>query len=343
MTSPVPSKSTVETAQPNPVPASEFPDRVSDAFAIGESLRQAQQVLIVSHVRPDGDAIGSLLGLGLSLQVAGKKVQMVLADGVPMAFRHLAGSAQITKQPKGPFDLVTVVDASDLSRVGKALEGLPAPDVNIDHHITNLNFARLNLVEPKSVATSAILAERLPEWGLPVTPEIASALLTGIISDTLGFRTSNMTAKTLRLAANLMEIGTDMPELYNRALVRRSFAATRYWAIGLNRMERQGRLVWTSLTQADRAAIDYPGNDDADLINILSSIEEIDVAVIFVEQRGGKVKISWRAVPGINVSAVALTFGGGGHAAAAGAEIHGSLAEVREKVLKATSDMLELV
>jgi bifunctional oligoribonuclease and PAP phosphatase NrnA len=333
----------MEPGKPNPALSDGDTKQVSDSFAIGENLRQAQQVLIVSHVRPDGDAIGSLLGLGLSLQQTGKKVQMVLADGVPVAFRHLAGSGQITKQPKGPFDLIAVVDASDLPRVGKALDGLPGPDVNIDHHITNLNFARLNLVEPKAVATSAILAEHLPEWGLPITPEIASALLTGIISDTLGFRTSNMTAKTLRIAANLMEIGTDMPELYNRALVRRSFAATRYWAVGLNRMERQGRLVWTSLTQADRAAIDYPGNDDADLINILSSIEEIDVAVIFVEQRGGRVKMSWRAVPGIDVSAVALTFGGGGHAAAAGAEIQGSLAEVQAKVLQATASMLELV
>lgn len=316
---------------------------LADSFAIGESLRQAQRVLVVSHVRPDGDAVGSLLGLGMSLQGIGKNVQMVLADGVPPAFRHLPGHDLICKQAKGVFDLVAVVDASDLQRVGKALDGIPGPDINIDHHLTNLNFARLNLVEPHAVATSAILAEHLPEWGLPVTAEIASALLTGIISDTLGFRTSNMTAKTLRLAANLMDIGPDMPELYNRALVRRSFAATRYWGLGLSHIEHQDRLVWTSLTLADRSAINYPGNDDADLINILSSIEEMDVAVIFVEQRGGKVKVSWRAVPGVDVSAVALTFGGGGHAAAAGAEIQGSLVEVQNRVIQATLPLLELV
>ncbi len=321
-----------------------LPDsRPSDSLAIGESLRQANRILVASHIRPDGDAIGSLLGLGMSLQQIGKDVQMVLADGVPGAFRHLAGAAQIVKAPSGEFDRVVVVDASDLARVGKALNGTLQPDVNIDHHITNLNFARLNLVEPQAVATSAILAEHMPEWGLPVTPEIAAALLTGIISDTLGFRTSNMTPNTLRLAANLMEIGTDMPELYNRALVRRSFAATRYWAAGLGRLERQGRLAWTSLTLADRAAVNYPGNDDADLINILSSIEEIDIAVIFIEQRGGKVKISWRAVPGLDVSGIALSFGGGGHPAAAGAEIAGTLEEVQARVLQATLPLLEVV
>ncbi|HEX9013138.1 MAG TPA: DHHA1 domain-containing protein, partial [Anaerolineaceae bacterium] len=106
--------------------------------------------------------------------------------------------------------------------------------------------------------------------------------------------------------------------------------------------ERQDRLVWTSLTLADRAAVGYPGNDDADLINILSSIEEADIAVIFVEQRAGKVKVSWRSVPGFDVSQVALQFGGGGHPAAAGAEIAGTLEEVQPRVLQATVPLLQI-
>ncbi len=315
---------------------------IAASLEIGEKLNRANRIRVVSHVRPDGDAVGSLLGLGWSLTTAGKTVQMVLADGVPSSFRHLPGSSLVSKQPTGEFDLTTVLDASDLLRVGKAIEPGVIPDINIDHHITNLYFARTNLVEPQAVATSAILAEHIHQWGLPITPEVASALLTGIISDTLGFRTSNMTPQALRLAANLMEIGTDMPELYNRALVRRSFNATRYWGAGLSRLERKGRLVWTSVTLADRAAVDYPGNDDADLVNILSSIEESDIAVIFVEQRGGKVKVSWRAVPGIDVSQVALKFGGGGHAAAAGAEIPGALQDIQDQVLQATQALLEL-
>ena len=237
------------------MPAKRMSRERSASLEIGESLNQAARVLVVSHVRPDGDAVGSLLGMGLSLLATGKTVQMVLADGVPGSFRHLPGSSLVKKKPEGESDLTIVLDASDLLRVGRAIDPDGVPGINIDHHITNLNFARINLVEPAAVATSAILAEHLPEWGLPITPEVASALLTGIISETLGFRTSNMTPKALRLAATLMEIGPDMPELYNRALVRRSFNATRYWAAGLSRLERRGRLVWTSLTLADRA---YP-------------------------------------------------------------------------------------
>lgn len=312
-----------------------------DYQPIGHRLHDAQKVLIVSHIHPDGDAIGSLLGLGLALQSAGKNVQMVLTDGISKSFRHLAGSDRVVRRPSGEFDTVIVVDCSDLARAGEALNGYATADINIDHHVTNLNFARLNLVVPTAVATSAILAEYLPAWGFEVSPEIAAALLTGLISDTIGFRTSNMTPEALRLAASLMEIGTNLPELYNRALVRRSFDAARYWGAGLSRLEQKGRMVWTSLTLADRAAVNYPGNDDADLINILSTIDESDIAIIFVEQRGGKVKVSWRGVPGVDVSQVALRFGGGGHAAASGAEITGSLAEIQQRVLDETMPLLQ--
>ncbi len=313
-----------------------------DHQEIGERLKNAGSVVIFSHIRPDGDAVGSLLGLGLALQEAGKRVQMVLSDGVPSSFHHLPASDQVVRRPSGEYDLAVVVDCSDTLRVGPALDGYSRPDINIDHHITNLNFATMNLVEPKAVATSAILGDYLPHWGFPITPPVAAALLTGLISDTLGFRTSNMTPHALRLAADLMELGTDLPELYSQALVRRSFQAARYWGQGLSRLQRQDRLVWTSLTLEDRLVADYPGKDDADLINILSSIEDADISVIFVEQKKGKVKVSWRSQPGFDVSQIALSFGGGGHAAASGAEISGSLAEVQEKVLAQTVALLKV-
>ncbi len=309
--------------------------------AIGRSLREAQRILVVSHVRPDGDAVGSLLGLGLALEQASKEVQMVLADGVPSSFRGLEGARRVLRKPQGSFDLIALVDCADLTRVGGALEGLPPPDINIDHHVTNLNFAKLNLVAPEEVATSAILAEHLPGWGFELSRAVASALLTGIVSDTLGFRTSNMTPKALRLAAILMERGANLPELYNRALSRRSFQAARYWGEGLSRLQRDGRMVWTTLTLDDRQRADYSGNDDADLVNVLSAIDDHDIAVIFIEQNDNKVKVSWRSVPGYDVSKLAIKFGGGGHPAAAGAEIPGRLEDVQREVLNATRALLD--
>lgn len=310
---------------------------------IRERLTKARNVVIASHVRPDGDAVGSLLGLGLALKDAGKSVQMVLADGVPSSFKHLEGSELITKKPEGEHDTFITVDCADLKRVGKVFEDFGQPDINIDHHITNEKFGKLNLIEAEEVATAAILTNHLREWGYEITKPIAAALLTGIVTDTLGFRTSNTNPSALRLCADLMETGADMPDLYMRSLVRKSFPAAKYWGAGLSSLEHKNGVVWATLTLADRKRSGYGGNDDADLINLISAIDGNKVGMIFVQQSDSHVKISWRALePGIDVSQVAKYFNGGGHAAAAGADIPGAMSEIQPLVLEKTRDMLGL-
>jgi phosphoesterase RecJ-like protein len=161
-------------------------------------------------------------------------------------------------------------------------------------------------------------------------------LLNGIITDTLGFRTINMTPQVLHTAARLMEAGADLPTLYYNALHKRSFITARLWGVGLSKLKQEGPIVWTSLTRQDRQSVGYPGRDDGDLINLVSSIEEAAVAMIFVEQSNGTVKVSFRSQSGVDVSRVAQSFGGGGHKAAAGAQIEGPLEDVQNRVLQAT-------
>ncbi len=309
--------------------------------AIKARFSAANSILVVSHVRPDGDAIGSLLALGLALQGAGKTVQMVLNDGAPASFRHLPGCEQIRKEPQGEVDLFITVDCADFRRTGKQFESFRKPDINIDHHVTNERFGQINLIEAEAVATAAILTDHLPAWGLTVTPAVAAALVTGIVTDTLGFRTSNTTPASLRQTALLMETGIDMPDLYSRALLRHSYPAARYWGAGLSSLKTEDGIVYATLTMADRKAAGYGGNDDADLINFISSIEEHSIGMIFVEQHDKHVKISWRALQsGIDVSKIAKQFDGGGHAAAAGADIAGTLEEIQPRVLQATRALL---
>jgi bifunctional oligoribonuclease and PAP phosphatase NrnA len=311
--------------------------------AIKERLDNSKKIIIASHVRPDGDAIGSMLGFGLALINSGRSVQMVLVDGIPSSFKHLEGSDLIVREPGREYDTFITVDCADFRRVGKSFENFDPPDINIDHHITNEKFGKLNLIEPQEVATAAILANHLPAWGLRITKPVADALLTGIITDTLGFRTSGTNPSALRLCAMLMETGSNMPDLYMRSLVHKSFPAARYWGAGLSRLEQENGIVWGTLTLDDRKQAGYGGNDDADLINLISAIHGNKVGMIFVEQSDNHVKISWRALEeGVDVSSIAKEFGGGGHAAAAGADVPGDLNDVQRLVLRATREELGL-
>jgi bifunctional oligoribonuclease and PAP phosphatase NrnA len=310
---------------------------------IRKRIAAAQTIMVTTHLRPDGDALGALLGLGLALEATGRAVHMVSLDGVPSTFKHLPGSARVLNKPKGPYDLTIAVDCADHTRAGDVFEGLGQPGINIDHHITNDNFAEINLIEVGQAATCAILFDHLTEWGLALTYDIASALLTGIITDTLGFRTTSTTPHVLRQAADLLETGVDMSELYMRGLVRKSFNAARYWGAGLSSLQHLDGITWATLKLEDRQVSGYSTNDDADLINMLSAVDDSSVAIIFVEQHHGKVKISWRAQkPGLDVAAVAQQFGGGGHKAASGAELTGEMPEVQEKVLATTRQLLGL-
>jgi phosphoesterase RecJ-like protein len=309
---------------------------------IKHRIREAGSILVTSHIRPDGDAIGSSLALTLALLEAGKQVQVVLTDGLPKNFRHLPGSELVKKRADGEFDLIICLDCSDLARVGKALDGYGPPDIVIDHHATNDAFGTLNLIDTEAVATASVLIRSMRGWGLIINEPIAVNLMTGIVTDSIGFRTPNTNSEALRQAAELLELGVDMSNLYFLSLLRQTFPAAKYWGTGLTNLQMADGIVWTRLTLSDRKAAGYCGNDDADLINVLTSIDEAKIAIVLVEQNKNKTKISWRAMkPGMDVSQIACQFGGGGHKAAAGAEVAGSLQEVQERVLEATRGIIK--
>jgi phosphoesterase RecJ-like protein len=308
--------------------------------AIHDQLKNANKVLVASHLRPDGDAIGSLLGIGLSLLEDGKDVQMVIGDGVPDNFRFLTGSELIIVKPKGNVDYIIVVDSSEFERTDDVLNGYGRPDLNIDHHKTNTYFAKTNLIESDAVATAEILAKYIPDFGMKITESVANALITGIITDTIGLRTSNVDPQTLKITAELMELGGNLADIYQRTIIEQSYEAARYWGAGLSKLEMEEGIIWTTLALKDRYATGYQYRDDADLIKVLSSIKGSKIAIILTEQIGGYVKISWRlcgSLPtDLDVSEIAQKFKGGGHKAAAGADVKGKLDEVLKEVLALT-------
>lgn len=305
-------------------------------------VEQANIIMLAAHKKADGDAVGSLLGLGLCLIAAGKQVLMVLPDGVPSSYRFLDGYKLITRPIDTQADLFITLDCADRGRLGPQLETRTV-NINIDHHATNDLFANVNLVLPEVPATAMIVAIMLFDWGYPLPQAVLDALLTGIVADTLGFRTSNMSAETLFIAGKLFEKGGRLTELYENALHTRSFEAVKFWGRGLQKISRQDGIVWTNLTIEDRSSASYTGNDDADLINVLSSIEDAQVAIIFIEQKNGNTKVSWRAKKGLDISKLAVKFGGGGHPGASGAEISGSLSEIESLIIEATKIYIQQV
>ncbi len=312
---------------------------------INSQIKKTRNILVVSHLRPDGDAIGSLLGIGLSLINHGKEVQMVISDGIPENFKFLSGSELISTKPVGNVDYIIVVDSSDLLRTNSVLNGYGTPDLNIDHHKTNTYFAKNNLIESEAVATAEIIAEYMPYFDMNITPPIANALLAGIITDTIGFRTTNVNPKTLKITAQLMELGGNLAEIYQKTIVEQSYSAARYWAAGLSKLQMENGLVWTTLSLDDRRNANYQYRDDADLVKVLSAIEGAKIAIILTEQTQGYVKISWRLCgslqTNLDVSEIAQKYGGGGHKAAAGADVKGKLDVILNEVLVDTRMYIE--
>jgi phosphoesterase RecJ-like protein len=302
-----------------------------------ELLQRAERVAVVAHIGPDGDAIGSLLGIGAVLRRLGKAATLACDDGVPPLYQFLPGAGAVVRRPEGAFDLAVTVDCADFARGGAALAQIAVPErplLNLDHHVTNTLFGTVNWVDPGANSTAEVVLALADALGLALDAEIATCLLTGLITDTQGFRTSSVNPRALRNAARLTEAGASAAQLAELTLNRRSLRSLCLWARALAemRLEPDG-LLWTHVTQAMRADCGIPEGGEANLTTFLLSAEEVCMSAVFIERRDGAVEMSFRAKPGYDVAVVAKQLGGGGHPPAAGSLIRGALPEVEARVL----------
>ncbi len=310
--------------------------------AVVRFIRDARRVIVITHVAPDGDAIGSLLGLGWALRWLGKEYTLACADPVPRRFTYLPGSEAIVTGPQGKYDLVISLDCADLERLGTAydesLAGLPV--INVDHHVTNTHFGTVNWVDTEAASAAEMVLELVESLGVPLDSDLALCLLNGIVTDTRGFRIPHTPLRTMRAALKLMEAGAELPKVTDHVFNRRPFSDIRLWGRVLNDTQLDGRIIWSQITPAMRRECAFSEKGDAGLVNFLGTTAEADVAIMFIEEDDGRIKVEMRAVPGVDVSAVALRLGGGGHPQAAGCTLDSDLDEVREKVLTAVKETL---
>jgi phosphoesterase RecJ-like protein len=306
----------------------------TDAFDL---LTAAQTVLIVTHPKPDGDAIGSLLGLGNQIRKMGKQVTCAVDEGVPPYLKFLPFSETVVSTlDKGEWDLLITTDIADATRGGKVGDyGIQHSKrhLNIDHHPTNPLFGDVAMVFPNAVSATEVVYDWWEATGQSCEQEVAVPLLTGIITDTQGFRTSNTTPRTLELAMRLMQKGASLTEISARTLESKNAQEFQLWKMMLPSAELEGKVAYGMVTLAQAAKVGMNDTTDAGLVQFLVNIEEAMVAVMFKERPNGQVTLSMRAKRGYNVAEVATQFGGGGHIQAAGATIDGTIDEIKAKVM----------
>jgi bifunctional oligoribonuclease and PAP phosphatase NrnA len=344
------------------------PPEVSDGGPAA-AIARGRRVLIIAHVMPDGDAIGSALGLAWGLRKLGIDAQVACADPVPEELRFLPGADEFAEQHRpADHDILLVVDASDIDRIGDLYDEerfagsgpLRATVINIDHHVTNTHFADLDIVEPRS-STAELVLDLLLELGVALDETIATCLLTGIVTDTRCFRTSNTTAATMRAAMQLMEAGASLSLITDAVFSHRPIAVVRLWGPALKQATLSGGVLWTEISQELLQQTRASEEDTSGLVNFLIEIHEARVAVVLREMGAeaagaatagaetagsngpdaGAIDVSIRARPGIDVSGVALRFGGGGHPQAAGCQVVGALAEVRQEIVQALQEVAQ--
>lgn len=292
-------------------------------------LEKSRHVLVVSHVQPDGDAIGSLLAMGFGLEARGKQVVLYNEDALPASFDFLPGIRRITRDP-GPLqnmDTLIVLDSGDADRMGRLaseLEKIPQR-INIDHHPSNTNFGTFNLVDPGAASTTAIIYRIFREMGWEIPLEAAWGIYAGIFTDTGGFRFSNTSTEALTMAAEMTTLGVHPETVARNIYGKYAFSHIQLLqrALASIKLAANGQLATMVLTRAMLAESGASDEEASGLVNYARNIEGVEMAALIREKEdtsegAPSYKVSLRTNGRMDATVIAMAHGGGGHKAAAG-------------------------
>ncbi len=309
-------------------------------------IAEAGGVAIFPHVSADGDAIGSSLALALALRNAGKKAVVYIDENIPAVYRFLSGN-ELTcfYDPQDEvMDLNIALDTGDVGRLGTRGEAFfKAPcTINIDHHVTNTKFALYNYVDASSASTGEIVYTLLKKLKYPIDRDMAACLYTAISTDTGGFKYSNTTAETHKIAAELLATGIDIGELSQRIFDNTTYSKLKLTQKAIEKLElsEDGRLAVVVISQSDLHSTGANDEDCDGIVNIGRSIEGVEVSLLVKEKNADEIRINLRSKTYVDVSEIAAAFGGGGHKRAAGCTVKGTLQEVKDRLTTAVKEKL---
>lgn len=301
-----------------------------------EEINKADSIVILTHENPDGDAIGSSLAMYNILKAYGKNPDIIIPE-FSKIFNFLPGISEIKKESSvKEYDLAISLDCPTIKRLNgfaNYFENAKSKVV-IDHHGTNTMFGDLNYVNPDALACAQILIVMFEYFGFEITKDIATCIITGIITDTGGFAYSGVTAETFEFAASLLKRGVNVSDVYKRVLQTTTKPCFELTRIALNRLEflENGKISFTYITEEDMQKANAETGDHEGIVTIGRNIEGVEVSV-FARQIDEGWRLSLRSNDYVNVSDVCIMFGGGGHPKAAGATLTGSINEVKDKIL----------
>jgi len=296
--------------------------------------------LVISHVNPDGDAIGSTLAMAGILKALKKTYWLANPDPLPAKYNVLPWASELLSAEdeavRGPFNTVLALDAADLQRLDPLSERF-APDaaiLNIDHHPTNTRYGTMQLIVPEAAATAQIVYYLAHALNVNIDESLATCLYTGIMTDTGGFRYSNTNPEVMRIAAELLAAGVNPSRLAEQFLERMSMPQLKLLQRALSRLQwdLDGRIAWTYVTEEDFQETGAADSDVDGLVQYPLRVEGVQIGMLFRQIGPERCKVSFRSREPVDVARLAVQFGGGGHARAAGCTVSGNLTQVMEQV-----------
>ncbi|MBI4363495.1 MAG: bifunctional oligoribonuclease/PAP phosphatase NrnA [Candidatus Doudnabacteria bacterium] len=298
-------------------------------------INQADKIFLTTHEGTDGDDLGSLLAIKLALQKQNKQISACIKELIPSNLHFLPGLQDISQNfIDQNYDLVIIFGCNKLERTGfDQLRAANCPIINFDHHPDNSNFGSVNIVDPNAAAVAELVYNFLKFGEVTIDKQIATCLLTGIFTDTGGFKHANTSPSALEAAAALMKKGARIEKIASSTMTKHKPAAVRAWAKGLEntRFDPEKQMVFSALSENDLEEIGATPDDMEGFVEMLNNIPQAKFA-LFLRQEGDVVKGSLRSEPhkGVDVSKIARTLGGGGHKLAAGFKIKGRLTKDRD-------------
>lgn len=306
-------------------------------------IKDSKRSLVLAHQNPDGDTLGSMLALGAMLKKAGHAVDHVMSDPVPQSYKSLPFAALVKlptdKNIQQNHELAFSLDCGSLERLGssraKELWLKTQTTINIDHHISNEKFAKVNWIETDASSTGQLVYYLAKGLEQKITPEIATLLYATLLTDTGCFANSNTNADALIWGAELIKSGAQHEDIYRKAFLERPFKALKLAGAALNNLTliEDGQIAWTYISSELMKSLMATGEDTEDIPDYIMKLQNIKVGVFFRED-ANEIKVSLRSLTNFDVSEIAVFFGGGGHRRASGANIKGTLQEVKDLVLK---------